>query len=75
MRMSANRDSGKRSPDAVGIKIEPMPFVPLRMLSGRRTTSGNRNCPSITSPSGLLPIDSMTSVTTLAGTPYRASCS
>ena len=37
--------------------------------SGSRTTSGNRNWPSITSPSGLLPIDSTRSSTASAGTP------
>ena len=69
-RMSASRDSGNRSPEAVGIKDRANAAdAGAHFLGQARTTSGNRNWPSITSPSGLLPIDSMMSVTTLAGTP------
>ena len=43
-----------------------------RHFSGSRTVSGNRSWPSITSATDRVPTDRMTSVTALAGTPYRA---
>jgi hypothetical protein len=55
--MSAKRESGSRSPEAVGIKIDETASCPLRIESGSRATRGKRNWPSITSPKDLLPIE------------------
>jgi hypothetical protein len=46
----ASRDKGLRSPEGVVIRMAPIAFGPARIFSGRRMTSGKRNCPFCTSP-------------------------